>query len=76
MTGWVLVKPEGKPMVCVGHTPGRESAWQEVRHVPIADPPLVFRTRREARKVARHINTHRYEGWDKCVVRRWDEVFS
>lgn len=73
MTDWVIVKPSEKPMVCVEHIPGLHSAWEDVSdHVE----PLVIQTRREARELARHINTCRYDGWDKCVVRRRDEVFS
>jgi len=65
--GWCLVqKSYNRPMVCTEHIPGLHSAWQDW---PSVNPPLVFATRREARAVAKHINTYRCEGWDKCVVR-------
>jgi len=71
---WCLYKPEGE-MVCVGRTPGIDTEWELLSDcIKYNKCPFLFRTREDARKMNRIINSHRYKGWDKCVVKKWSRL--
>jgi len=68
------INPEGE-MVCVGRTPGISTEWEFLSDcIKYNKYPLLFRTREDARKMSRMINSHTYKGWDKCVVKKWSRL--